>query len=129
MRDFLAATRDRVIVFDGSMGATLEQYDLSLEDDYKLPGRCHEALVLNRPDDDTLRMLAPTRQRLERYRALALHSVAYLPLMVGGEPVGAARPIRREELADLRHAAVGQERDAPHAVAARHGEVQHRLVR
>jgi 5-methyltetrahydrofolate--homocysteine methyltransferase len=39
-----------VIVFDGSMGATLEQYDLSLEDDYKLPGRCHEALVLNRPD-------------------------------------------------------------------------------
>src|SRR3954463_13212549 len=50
MRDFLAATRDRVIVFDGGMGATLEQYDLSLEKDYKLPGRCHEALVLNRPD-------------------------------------------------------------------------------
>ena len=50
MRDFLAATRERVIVFDGSMGATLEQYDLSLEKDYKLPGRCHEALVLNRPD-------------------------------------------------------------------------------
>src|SRR6187200_1316163 len=50
MRDFLAATRDRVVVFDGGMGATLEQFDLSLEDDYKLPGRCHEALVLNRPD-------------------------------------------------------------------------------
>jgi 5-methyltetrahydrofolate--homocysteine methyltransferase len=50
MRDFMAATRDRVVVFDGSMGATLEQFDLSLEDDYKLPGRCHEALVLNRPD-------------------------------------------------------------------------------
>src|SRR5829696_4951884 len=50
MRDFLAATRDRVVVFDGSMGATLEQYDLSLEHDYKLPGRAHEALVLNRPD-------------------------------------------------------------------------------
>ncbi len=50
MRDFLAATRDRVIVFDGGMGATLEQFDLSLEKDYKLPGRCHEALVLNRPD-------------------------------------------------------------------------------
>ena len=29
------------------MGATLEQFDLSLERDYKLPGRCHEALVLN----------------------------------------------------------------------------------
>ena len=50
MRDYLAATRDRVVVFDGSMGATLEQFDLSLERDYKLPGRAHEALVLNRPD-------------------------------------------------------------------------------
>ncbi len=50
MRDFLAATRERVVVFDGGMGATLEQFDLSLERDYKLPGRCHEALVLNRPD-------------------------------------------------------------------------------
>src|SRR3954469_21113660 len=49
-RDFLGAVRDRVVVFDGSMGATLEAFDLSLEDDYKLPGRCHEALVLNRPD-------------------------------------------------------------------------------
>jgi 5-methyltetrahydrofolate--homocysteine methyltransferase len=50
MRDYLAATRERVVIFDGSMGATLEQYDLSLEHDYKLPGRAHEALVLNRPD-------------------------------------------------------------------------------
>src|SRR5215203_5177396 len=50
MRDYLAATRERVVVFDGSMGATLEQLDLSLERDYKLPGRAHEALVLNRPD-------------------------------------------------------------------------------
>src|SRR4051795_6392441 len=50
MRDFLAATRERVVVFDGGMGATLEQFDLSLENDYRLPGRAHEALVLNRPD-------------------------------------------------------------------------------
>src|SRR5690349_16256971 len=50
MRDFLAATRDRVVVFDGGMGATLEQFDLSLERDYQLPGRAHEVLVLNRPD-------------------------------------------------------------------------------
>ncbi len=50
MRDFLAATRDRVVIYDGGMGATLEQFDLSLENDYRLPGRCHEALVLNRPD-------------------------------------------------------------------------------
>ncbi|MGO9752633.1 MAG: homocysteine S-methyltransferase family protein [Solirubrobacteraceae bacterium] len=50
MRDFLGATRKRIIVFDGGMGATLEQFDLSLERDYQLPGRCHEALILNRPD-------------------------------------------------------------------------------
>ncbi len=50
MRDFLAAVRDHVVVFDGGMGATLEQFDLSLEEDYRLEGRCHEALVLNRPD-------------------------------------------------------------------------------
>ena len=50
MRDYLTALRERIIVFDGGMGATLEQFDLSLERDYRLPGRCHEALVLNRPD-------------------------------------------------------------------------------
>jgi 5-methyltetrahydrofolate--homocysteine methyltransferase len=50
MRDFISAARERTIVFDGGMGATLEQFDLDLERDYKLPGRCHEALVLNRPD-------------------------------------------------------------------------------
>ncbi len=49
-RDFMAAVRERVVVFDGSMGATLEQFDLSLEEDYGLPGRAHEVLVLNRPD-------------------------------------------------------------------------------
>jgi 5-methyltetrahydrofolate--homocysteine methyltransferase len=50
MRDYLAATSERIVVFDGGMGATLEMYDLDLERDYRLPGRCHEALVLNRPD-------------------------------------------------------------------------------
>jgi 5-methyltetrahydrofolate--homocysteine methyltransferase len=50
MRDYVQAIRSRVVVYDGGMGATLEQYDLSLEKDYQLPGRCHEALVLNRPD-------------------------------------------------------------------------------
>ena len=32
------------------MGATLEQFDLTSEDYGGLPGKCHEALVLNRPD-------------------------------------------------------------------------------
>jgi 5-methyltetrahydrofolate--homocysteine methyltransferase len=50
MRDFIDAIRRRVLVYDGGMGATLEQFDLDLERDYRLPGRCHEALILNRPD-------------------------------------------------------------------------------
>ena len=49
-RDFLQATRERVIVFDGGMGATLEQFDLTQADYGGLAGKCHEALVLNRPD-------------------------------------------------------------------------------
>jgi 5-methyltetrahydrofolate--homocysteine methyltransferase len=50
MRDYLAALRERVVVFDGSMGATLEQYDLTQADYGGLQGKCHEALVLHRPD-------------------------------------------------------------------------------
>src|SRR5918998_1341572 len=50
MRDYLEAIRSRVVVFDGAMGATLEQFDLSAEDYGGLQGKCHEALVLNRPD-------------------------------------------------------------------------------
>src|SRR5918999_1809896 len=49
-RDFLGATRERVVVFDGGMGPTLEQFDLSPDDYGGLPGKCHEVLVLNRPD-------------------------------------------------------------------------------
>src|SRR6476659_10195615 len=49
-RDYIAATRERVVVFDGGMGATLEQFDLTEEDYGGLAGKCHEALVLNRPD-------------------------------------------------------------------------------
>jgi 5-methyltetrahydrofolate--homocysteine methyltransferase len=48
--DFIGATRERVVVFDGGMGATLEQFDLRQEDYGGLEGKCHEALVLNRPD-------------------------------------------------------------------------------
>src|SRR5919202_7047495 len=50
MRDYLAAVNSRVVVFDGGMGATLEQFDLTSEDYGGLKGKCHEALVLNRPD-------------------------------------------------------------------------------
>ncbi|HEY1274732.1 MAG TPA: methionine synthase [Thermoleophilaceae bacterium] len=49
-RDYLRAIRERVVVFDGGMGATLELFDLSAEDYGGLPGKCHEALILHRPD-------------------------------------------------------------------------------
>jgi 5-methyltetrahydrofolate--homocysteine methyltransferase len=50
MRDYLEAIRTRVVIYDGGMGATLEQFDLTSEDYGGLAGKCHEALVLNRPD-------------------------------------------------------------------------------
>src|ERR687893_2361468 len=50
MRDYLEAIRNRVVIYDGGMGATLEQFDLTPEDYGGLQGKCHEALVLNRPD-------------------------------------------------------------------------------
>src|ERR1700748_2384035 len=49
-RDYLKAINSRVVVYDGGMGATLEQFDLTSEDYGGLQGKCHEALVLNRPD-------------------------------------------------------------------------------
>src|SRR5829696_4413782 len=49
-RDYIHAVRERVVVFDGGMGATLEQFDLTQEDYGGLEGKCHETLVLNRPD-------------------------------------------------------------------------------
>src|SRR3954452_24208534 len=50
MRHYLKAINERVVLFDGGMGATLEQFDLTQEDYGGLQGKCHEALVLNRPD-------------------------------------------------------------------------------
>ena len=50
MRDYLDAVARRVVVYDGGMGATLEQFELSSEDYGGLAGKCHEALVLHRPD-------------------------------------------------------------------------------
>ncbi|MFI5010186.1 MAG: homocysteine S-methyltransferase family protein, partial [Solirubrobacterales bacterium] len=50
MREYLDAVSQRVVVYDGGMGATLEQFDLTQEDYGGLQGKCHEALVLNRPD-------------------------------------------------------------------------------
>src|SRR6267154_1642152 len=49
-RDYLKAINSGVVVYDGGMGATLEQFELTSEDYGGLEGKCHEALVLNRPD-------------------------------------------------------------------------------
>jgi 5-methyltetrahydrofolate--homocysteine methyltransferase len=50
MRDFAEQARSRVVLYDGAMGATLEQLELTAADYGGLLGRCHEALVLQRPD-------------------------------------------------------------------------------
>src|SRR5580693_9454038 len=49
-RDYLQAIHSHLVVYDGGMGATLEQFELTAEDYGGLAGKCHEALVLNRPD-------------------------------------------------------------------------------
>src|SRR2546422_9699762 len=50
MRDYIETIESRVVIYDGGMGATLEQFALTSEDYGGLPGKCHEALVLHRPD-------------------------------------------------------------------------------
>ncbi|HZJ29536.1 MAG TPA: homocysteine S-methyltransferase family protein, partial [Solirubrobacterales bacterium] len=49
-RNYLQTVSEQIVVFDGGMGATLEQFDLTSEDYGGLPGKCHEALILHRPD-------------------------------------------------------------------------------
>src|ERR671931_2224193 len=48
-RDFLAALRERVLVFDGAMGTMLQAAGLSL-DDYQGKAGCSEILCVPRPD-------------------------------------------------------------------------------
>src|ERR1700689_1887713 len=50
MRDYLQELQRHVVIYDGGMGATLEQFELTSEDYGGLAGKCHEALVLHRPD-------------------------------------------------------------------------------
>jgi 5-methyltetrahydrofolate--homocysteine methyltransferase len=47
--DFLSALRDRIIVFDGSMGVLLQSMDLSL-DDYQGLENCSEIITVSRPE-------------------------------------------------------------------------------
>src|SRR5882724_6223052 len=49
-RDYLKAINSHVVIYDGGMGATLEQFELTAVDYGGLQGKCHEALILHRPD-------------------------------------------------------------------------------
>ena len=107
MRDFLAATRERVVVFDGGMGATLEMFDLGLERDYRLPGRCHEALVLNRPDvieGVHARCSTPARGARDRH----VPGVAAEARRVGPRPTTRSRSTSRR--AEIARKAAGENR-------------------
>ncbi|HEY9772835.1 MAG TPA: methionine synthase [Planktothrix sp.] len=49
MKQFLDALKERVLIFDGAMGTSIHQYDLTL-DDYQGCENCPEVLVDSRPD-------------------------------------------------------------------------------
>jgi len=49
MADFLKTVRDRVVIYDGAMGTSIQKYQLGLDDYWGNEG-CSEILVLSRPD-------------------------------------------------------------------------------
>ncbi|MGZ4835153.1 MAG: homocysteine S-methyltransferase family protein, partial [Terriglobales bacterium] len=49
MSDFLKAVRERVVIYDGAMGTSIQARNLSLDDYWGKEG-CSEILVLSRPD-------------------------------------------------------------------------------
>jgi 5-methyltetrahydrofolate--homocysteine methyltransferase len=49
VHDFLSALNDRVLVYDGAMGTSVQKHNLTVEDFWGKEG-CNELLVLSRPD-------------------------------------------------------------------------------
>ena len=49
MNDFLKAVQERVVVYDGAMGTSIQKFNPTL-DDYWGQENCSEVLVLSRPD-------------------------------------------------------------------------------
>jgi 5-methyltetrahydrofolate--homocysteine methyltransferase len=49
VRTFLEVLKERVIVYDGAMGTSIQRYELSIDDYWDKEG-CNELLVLSRPD-------------------------------------------------------------------------------
>ena len=50
MTDFLAALKNRVLLFDGAMGTQIQGRDLSIDEDFLGQENCSEVLNLSRPD-------------------------------------------------------------------------------
>ena len=92
MRDYLEAIHSRVVVFDGGMGATLEQFDLTPEDYGGLPGKCHEALVLNRPD-----VIQGVHESMIEAGAEVLETDTFQASRLKLERVGPRRPHARDQ--------------------------------
>ena len=49
MKDFLEVLKERVIVYDGAMGTSIQKHALTVDDFWNKEG-CNELLVLSRPD-------------------------------------------------------------------------------
>jgi 5-methyltetrahydrofolate--homocysteine methyltransferase len=50
MADFLELLKERVMVYDGAMGTSIQNYNLTVDRDYEGLENCSEILVVSRPD-------------------------------------------------------------------------------
>ena len=107
-RDYLQAVNQRVVVFDGGMGATLEQFDLTQEDYGGLQGKCHEALVLNRPD-----VIEGVHSSMVEAGAEVVETDTFQAQPAEARRVGAGRPHASRstsKAAEIARKAVGEDR-------------------
>ena len=91
-RDFLAAVRERVVVFDGGMGATLEQFDLTQEDYGGLAGQVPRGAGAQPPRRDRGRPRVDARGRRRGGRDRHLPGLA-----AEARRVGAGRAHARDQ--------------------------------
>ena len=96
-----------MVIFDGGMGATLEQFDLTAEDYGGLPGKCHEALILQPPGRDQGRSRVHGRRR--RRGAGDRHLPGQPPQARGVGPRQHTLEINHKA-AEIAREAVGEER-------------------
>ena len=50
MSNFLEVLRERVVVYDGAMGTSIQNYALTVDEDYQGLENCSEILAVTRPD-------------------------------------------------------------------------------